>query len=73
MKVKYTGKGITSRGIKFLEGSLHDLPTKDAKYLLDTFPTYFILIEATKVKTTKVAQSTKKAKATTNTEGTKED
>ena len=60
VKVKYVGNGLMSCGIKFSpesNGGLYDVSEKDAKYLLDTFPGAFILIEKkTATKTRKKQQ-----------------
>ncbi len=46
--VKYTGYGITSRGINFDEtknDGLYTVSKEDADYLIKTFPNNFTLIE----------------------------
>ena len=48
VKIKYTGPGITSRGVDFdadKNGGLYDVDKADAEYLLKTFPDNFVLIE----------------------------
>ena len=48
VSIKFTGKGLVSRGIKFspdVNGGVYSLEETDANYLLETFPAYFILIE----------------------------
>jgi len=62
--LKYTGKGIISRGIHFsptYNAGLYDVPKEDADYLLATFPKHFVLIEKkASTKTEEVEKTTTK-------------
>jgi hypothetical protein len=48
VKVKYIGVGLVSRGYEFsptLNDGLYDIKEEDYKYLNETFPEQFVLIE----------------------------
>ena len=48
VKIKYTGKGLSSRGHAFSStknNGLFEVTLEDSKYLLSTFPRQFELIE----------------------------
>lgn len=48
IQIKYVGNGLSSRGVKFdpkVNDGLYTIPEEDGKYLLETFPKQFKLIE----------------------------
>jgi len=66
VKIKYVGKGLVSRGIKFSQtqnDGLYDLSKEDYEYLSKTFPDSFIIIENS-VKQPKKEQEPKTKRAT---------
>jgi len=66
VSIKFTGAGLQSRGTKFdpdHNGGVYDVEKEDADYLLDTFPSWFILLSReveTKPETKKRAPRKKK-------------
>jgi hypothetical protein len=72
VKVKYTGKGMWSRGYKFRQDSydgIYTVSEEDAKYFLDTFPDSFVLIEKVPKPASKTrSRKTSKASVSKQTE-----
>ena len=73
VKIKYSGKGMSSKGIQFsptINNGLFEVSDEDSKYFLETFPNQFALIE--KIEPEKVEKKPRVArnkKKSTDVEG----